>query len=160
MKRNMNKMSDRLTGLIAATFTPLDNKGAINLAPIPAIVDLLKNDGVKGIYINGSTGEGPSLTIEERDSLMKAYINAAKGRMTTVVQVGTNSLRESKQMAAKAAEYGADAISSTPPSYFKPADAETLTECIAEVASGAPELPYYYYHIPTMTGVNIDMEDF
>jgi N-acetylneuraminate lyase len=153
-------MATEITGLVAATFTPLNPDGSINLDPIPALVDHLAKSGVSGIYTNGSTGEGPSLTIEERRALAEAYVASARGRLTTIIQVGTNSTQESRGLAAHAAEIGADAVSSTPPAYFKPADAESLVDCIAEIAGGAPDLPYYYYHIPTMTGVTVDMEDF
>jgi len=149
-----------LTGLVAATFTPLTQDGAVDLDTVPALVDHLARVGVAGLYINGSTGEGPSLTIEERRRLAEAYIGAARGRLATIVQVGTNSTRESRELAAHAAGIGADAVSSTPPTYFKPGDAASLVDCVAEIAAGAPGLPYYYYHIPTMTGVTIDMEQF
>jgi len=104
-----------LTGLVAATFTPLTQDGAVDLDTVPALVDHLARVGVAGLYINGSTGEGPSLTIEERRRLAEAYIGAARGRLATIVQVGTNSTRESRELAAHAAGIGADAVSSTPP---------------------------------------------
>jgi N-acetylneuraminate lyase len=154
-------MPTPLTGLIAATFTPFDQDLELNLGIVPQIVDYLAQNQLTGVYINGSTGEGPSLTIAERMLAAEAYVPAAAARgLTTIVQVGTNSTRQSRELAAHAAEIGADAISSTPPSYFKPSDAETLTDCIAEIASGAPELPYYYYHIPAMTGVTVPMAEF
>ena len=153
-------MHSRITGLVAATFTPMNPDGSINTDPIPSVVDHLEKTGVSGIYVNGSTGEGPSLTIAERQTLAEAFVESARGRLTTMVQVGTNSTRESRALAAHAAEIGADAVSSTPPSYFKPADAESLVKCVTEIAGGAPDLPYYYYHIPTMTGVTVDMEAF
>lgn len=153
-------MQTKITGLVAATFTPFHPDGSVDLSKIPAIVEHLEQSGCVGLYINGSTGEGSSLTIKERRQLAEAYLNAARGHLTTIVQVGTNSTRESCALAAHASEHGADAISATPPSYFKPADAETLVGCVAEIAGGAPELPFYYYHIPTMTGVSVNMEDF
>ncbi|MDD2600439.1 MAG: dihydrodipicolinate synthase family protein [Kiritimatiellae bacterium] len=153
-------MHSNITGLVAATFTPFHSDGAVDLSKIPAIVAHLKQSGCVGLYINGSTGEGPSLTIAERRQLAEAYLDAAHNRLTTIVQVGTNSTRESCELAAHAAQHGADAISATPPSYFKPEDAEALVGCVAEIAAGAPELPFYHYHIPTMTGVTVNMEDF
>lgn len=153
-------MKANITGLVAATFTPFHSDGSVDLSKIPAIVDYLEQSGCVGLYINGSTGEGPSLTIAERRLLAEAYLAAARGRLTNIVQIGTNSPWESCELAAHAAQHGADAISATPPSYFKPADAEALVGCVAEIAAGAPELPFYYYHIPTMTGVTVNMEDF
>ena len=153
-------MQAKLTGLIAATFTPLRGDGSIDPGKVPAIVDHLVANGLAGIYVNGSTGEGPSLTSAERKTMAEAYVAAAKGRMTTIVQVGTNSLVDSRDLAAHAAAIGADAVSATPPTYFKPAGADALAACVAEIAGGAPGLPFYYYHIPTITGVEVNMPAF
>ena len=153
-------MTTRIEGLIAATFTPLSNDGDLDLEKVPEIVAHLQRSNINGIYINGSTGEGPSLMISERKKLAEAYVNAARGKLTTIVQIGTDSLEESRALASHAAKIGADGISSTPPCYFKPTDASILADCAAMVASGASNLPYFYYHIPALTGVTIDMEDF
>lgn len=152
-------MSFHLNGLIAAAFTPLMEDGSLRLGRIPSIVDHLERDGVTGIYVLGSTGEGVSLSTEERQEVAEAYIQAAQGRLTTVVQVGHNSLAEAKQLAAHAQQIGADAISAMPPFYFKPESTAQVIECLAEVTSGAPELPLYYYHIPAKTGVQLDIEE-
>lgn len=153
-------MQYELSGLIAATLTPLDADGAVDLEPIPAIVDHLERTGVSGIYICGSTGEGISLTTQERRAVAEAYMAAAKGRMQTVVQVGHNSLAEAQVLAAHAAQIGADAISATAPSYFKIGTIDMLVDCMAEIASGASNTPFYYYHIPSLTGAELDMVKF
>jgi N-acetylneuraminate lyase len=153
-------MRYELSGLVAATLTPLCADGSVDLAPIPRVVDHLQRTGVSGIYICGSTGEGISLTSEERRAVAEAYVSAAKGRLQTVVQVGHNSMVEAKALAAHAAEIGADAISATAPSYFKIASIEMLVDCMAEIASGAPQTPFYYYHIPSLTGAALDMVEF
>ena len=153
-------MQYELTGLVAATLTPIRANGSVDLEPIPRIVDHLQQTGVSGIYICGSTGEGISLTSEERRAVSEAYVAAAKGRLQTVVQVGHNSMREAQALASHAAEIGADAISATAPSYFKIGSIETLVDCMAEIAAGAPETPFYYYHIPALTGASLDMVKF
>lgn len=153
-------MQYELTGLVAATLTPIDANGSVDLEPIPRIVDHLERIGVSGIYVCGSTGEGISLTSEERRAVSEAYVAAAKGRLQTVVQVGHNSMREAQALAAHAAEIGADAISATAPSYFKIGSIGTLVDCMAEIAAGAPETPFYYYHIPSLTGAALDMVEF
>ncbi|MBT5020303.1 dihydrodipicolinate synthase family protein [Planctomicrobium sp.] len=150
----------RLQGLIAATYTPLNDNGSVNVSPIPAIVDLLISQGVNGLYVCGSTGEGMSLTSDERRQVSEAYVKAAKGRVPVIVQVGHNSLAESRELARHAQEIGVDVTSATCPSYFKVGDVETLINCMAEVASGAPDLPFYYYHIPALTGSTLDMVKF
>ncbi|QXD15088.1 dihydrodipicolinate synthase family protein [Rhodocaloribacter litoris] len=149
-----------LTGLVAAAFTPLQANGALDLDRIPAVVDHLQRDGVSALYILGSTGEGVSLTTQERMAVAEAYVQAARGRLPVVVQVGHNSLAEARTLAAHAQHIGADAISAMPPEYFKPETIEVLVDSLAEITQAAPELPFYYYHIPALTGVHLSMEAF
>ncbi|MFU8889057.1 MAG: dihydrodipicolinate synthase family protein [Trueperaceae bacterium] len=149
----------RLAGLIAATFTPMHDDGRLRLELVPEIVDRLVARGVAGLYVCGSTGEGPLLTGAERRAVAEAYVRAADGRLPVVVQVGHTSVAEARELAAHAQASGADAVSSTPPTYFKPATLEDVVASMAEVAAGAPELPFFYYHIPPITGVQVDVAD-
>lgn len=153
-------MEYRLTGLIAATYTPMHEDGSLHLEQVPPMVDYLAHAGIDGLYICGSTGEGMSLSGDERRAVAEAYVRAAKGRLKTIIQVGHNSLAESRQLATHARRIGADVISAAAPSYFKVGSIEVLADCMAEVASGAPDLPFYYYHIPSLTGVALDMVEF
>ena len=153
-------MDQRLTGLIAATYTPMQADGSLKLDAVPKMVDHLAQCGVSVIYLGGSTGEGMSLTGEERRELAEAYVAAAKGRLRTIVQVGHNSLVEARQLAAHAQQIGADVISATAPSYYKTTSTQGLIDGMREVAAGAPDLPFYYYHIPALTGAAVDMAEF
>lgn len=152
--------SPRLNGLIAATYTPLGNDGGLKTDIIQPLVDFLLRQGVSGLYVCGSTGEGMSLSSDERIAVTNAYVQAANGRLPVIVQVGHNSLVEARNLARAAEQAGADAISATCPSYFKVSSVATLVDCMADVASGAPGLPFYYYHIPVLTGSTIDMIEF
>ena len=147
----------KLNGLIAATYTPFAPDGAVNLDLIPAMIEHMIERGVSGFYVCGSTGEGESLTFEERKAVAEVSVSAADGRLPVVVQVGHNSLSTACELARHAAECGADAISSLPPTYFKPTSLDILIECLAEIAASASDLPYYYYHIPRLSGVRFDM---
>ena len=147
----------KLNGLIAATYTPFAPDGAVNLDLIPAMIEHMIERGVSGFYVCGSTGEGESLTIEERKAVAEVSVSAADERLPVVVQVGHNSLSTACELARHASECGADAISSLPPTYFKPTSLDILIECLAEIAASAPDLPYYYYHIPRLSGVRFDM---
>ena len=150
-------MEYRVTGLIAAVCTPLHEDGSLNLDRVPGMVDFLERAGVTGLYICGSTGEGLSLSGAERRAVAEAYVGVAKGRFRNIVQVGHNSLAEARQLAAHAQEVGVDAISATAPSYFKVGSIDDLADSMAQIAGAAPELPFYYYHIPALTGVALDM---
>jgi N-acetylneuraminate lyase len=149
--------SMRLRGLIAAGFTPMSGDGSLDLDRIGPIVEQLLDDGVAGIYAVGSTGEGVSLTTDERQAVAAAYVAAVGGRRPVVIQVGHDSMVEARRLAAHARRIGATAISATPPTYFKPETLDVLIGCLAEITSGVPDLPFYYYHIPGRTGVNLDM---
>jgi len=146
--------------LIAATFTPMHKDGSLNLEMVPRIVEHLIGDGVNGMYVCGSTGEGPSLSTEERCQITEAYVKAAAGRIPVITQVGHDSLQEAKKLAAHGVAVGVDAIAALPPSYFKCNSLEVLIQCLAEIAAVCPTLPFYYYHIPVLTGWELDMIEF
>jgi N-acetylneuraminate lyase len=86
----------------------------------------------------------------------EAYVDAAAGRIPIIVQVGHNSLAEARALAAHAESIGADAISAMPPSYYKFTSMETLVDCLSEIASAA-DLPFFFYYIPAMSGMEFDM---
>lgn len=146
----------RMSGLVAAVVSPMDEAGELNLGVVPQVVDHLEKDGITGIYIAGSTGEGMSLTDEERRAVAEAYVGAAKGRMKTFVQVGHNSLKASAELAGHAEAIGADAVSATPTGYFKVSGEAELVEGLLPIVEAAPKTPFYYYHIPFLSGVNLD----
>lgn len=150
----------KLTGLIAAVVTPFTPDGAVDLAGIPLLTEFLIHNRIDGFYVCGSTGEGMSLTTSERKSVLEAYVRAVDGRIPVIAQVGHNSLVEAQLLAAHAAESGADIVSATCPSYFKVNDTRGLTECMSAIASAAPTKPFYYYHIPALTGSQVDVIDF
>lgn len=151
---------NKITGLIAATFAAYNEDGSINLAIIPAIVDKMIHDGLSGVFICGTNGEGPNLTIQERMDIAEAYVKAANKRILVLVHVGHSSIAECRKLATHAEQIGADAISSVAAFYFKPNGIKNLVESMAEIASAAPNTPFYYYNIPTLTGVALDMVDF
>jgi N-acetylneuraminate lyase len=150
----------RLEGLVAAAHTPLNADRSVNLDRVPDIVDHLEAAGVSGLYVLGSTGEGISLSGQERRAVAEAYAAAAAGRLPVIVQVGHNSLAEARELAAHAQAIGADAVSANAPSYFTVDSVPLLVDCMAEAAAGAPALPFYYYHIPRLTGAVLDMVAF
>ena len=98
----------KIEGLLAAAFTPFHEDGSLNLGLIPALVDKLVNDGLKGIFICGSNGEGPNMTTEERMKVAEEFVKAANRRLLIIVHVGHSSIAESRILAAHAAEIGAD----------------------------------------------------
>lgn len=149
----------RLNGLIAAPSTPMDKKGGINTDVIPEYADWLRKSGVSGVFVNGTTGESLSLSPQERMELVTAWSRVCGDGLKLIVHVGDNSLPVSKELAVQAREAGAAAVGAMPPSFLRPSNAGSLAEWCAEVASAVPGLPFYYYHIPSMTGVFVRMAD-
>lgn len=150
-----------MRGVVAATFTPLKSNGDINLSVIGPYIDyLIEKQSLKNIFVNGTTGESMSLTVAERKALAEDWCHKAKGKMDqVVVHVGCMSLRDSQELALHAAQIGADGIAVIAPSFFKPSTAADLKAFLREVASAAPSVPFYYYHIPSVTGVNFPVRD-
>ena len=153
-------MLKKLEGLVAAPFTPMHEDGTINLPQIEPLVEHYINHQIKGIFVCGSTGEGPSLSREERMQVAEAFTKAAQGRLFVFVHVGHSSLAEARKLAVHAQKIGADAISATLPTYFKITTEDVLIRCLQEIAEEAPGLPFYYYNIPSLTGVHIEMASF
>ena len=118
-------------------------------------------DGVIGVFVGGTTGEFSSLTFEERLALTARWSAVLKGTpLRTVVHVGSNCLSDAKQLAAHANSLGVAAIAAVAPSYFKPKSLDVLIAWCAELASAAPDTPFYFYDIPVLTGVAFPMADF
>lgn len=153
-------MNSVLTGLVAAPFTPYKPDGALDVKTVPKLAALLVHNGVGGAFVCGTTGEGQSLSMEERKQLVTAWRAATPPKLKLVVHVGHLSLGASCALAKHAEESGADAIATIAPSFFKPAGTPELVAWCQQIAAAAPSLPFYYYHMPAMTGVTISATDF
>lgn len=155
------KGKQHLTGLIAAPFTPMYENGELNVGAIPAYAEaLIQGGGVTGVFICGTTGEAPSMTTEERKAVAEAWVKAAKGKLKIVVHVGGCSQKQCAELAAHAQAIGADVISAMAPFFFKPATVEDLIGFFEPVAAAASSLPFYYYNMPSMTGVYLPVYEF
>ena len=153
-------MNFGLQGLVAAPFTPMLADGIVNLDLIALQARALANAGVTGAFICGTTGEGASLTTGERKQIAERWLKSAPNTLRVIVHVGHNSLAESRSLAAPTEEISAPAIATIAPNFFRPGDVEQLVSYCAQVAAAAPALPFYFYHMPGMSGVNFPMIDF
>ena len=153
-------MSTRFRGLVAAPFTPFHADGSLNLDVIPAYARFLRDNGVGAAFVCGTTGEGLSLTLEERLRIAERWVGCADDRLRVIVHVGHTCLADARTLTAHAAKIGASAVSALTPCFIKPRNnAEVVNWCEA-VASAAPMLPFYYYNIPSMTGIDYPVVDF
>ena len=160
--RNFTRfMNNVLSGLIAAPFTPFQTDGSLALPVISQLAALLQRNGVNGAFVCGTTGEGSSLTLPERFQVAEEWRRAApRGALKLVVHVGHLSLPDACALSRHAQDISADAIAAIAPSFFKPSRVEDLVDWCVPVAAAAPKLPFYYYHMPAMTGVAVTATEF
>ena len=150
---------EKIIGLIDAPFTPFDENGEINLAPIPRYADMLQRNGLKGVFINGSSGEGYMLTEEERMKLAEAWVAAAPKDFKVIVHVGSTCIKSSRRLAAHAQEIGAWGTGAMATPFPRIGRIEELVAYCEEIAGGAPNLPFYFYHIPAFNNAYLSMLD-
>ena len=150
-----------LNGLIAAPFTPMHKDGSLNLSLIPTYYEMLKANGVTGAFICGSTGEGVSLSLSEKKAVAEAWASCSISdeEFNVMTLVGGTSITDAIELAQHAQQIGLNAVSFTAPFYFKPANVSMLAKACQAIAEAVPDMPFYYYHIPVLTGVGFNMID-
>jgi N-acetylneuraminate lyase len=153
-------MKNKIEGFIAAPLTAFYPDGSVNLEVIPAYAKMLDENGVAGVFVNGTTGEGLYLTIEERLILAKHWVDLAPQRLKVIIHVGYSNQEESKVLTSHAMDIGADGIGQIGPMSSRPKTIELLVNFAATTASVTPDLPYYYYHMPSMNNVHFPMIEF
>lgn len=153
-------MKTHIEGLIAAPFTPMNSDGSVNFDMIEKQAEFLHRNGVSGAFICGTTGESMSLTVPERLDIARRWVETAPDGFKVIVHIGHTSLEASKTLAAHSQKIGAWGVGAMGPCFFKPQCVDDLVAFCGEMAAAAPKLPYYYYHMPSITGVNFLMVDF
>lgn len=151
---------ERIIGLIDAPFTPMLANGDVNYDMVEPYCQMLVKNGLKGVFCNGSSGEGYMLTTEERKQLAERWVKAAPEGFKVIVHVGSCCLRESVELARHAEAIGAWAIGSMAPPFPKIGRVEELVAYCETIAKAAPSLPFYFYHIPAFNGAFLPMVDF
>ncbi|MBB1312725.1 MULTISPECIES: dihydrodipicolinate synthase family protein [Aliivibrio] len=149
----------KLTGLIAAPHTPFDSSGNVNFEEIDKIAKHLINDGVKGIYVCGTTGEGIHCSVEERKAIAERWVSACNHKLDIIVHTGALSIVDTLELTRHADTLDILATSAIGPCFFKPGSVADLVEYCATIAAAAPSKGFYYYH-SGMSGVNLNMEEF
>jgi N-acetylneuraminate lyase len=146
--------------LISAPHTPFAADGSLNVAAVARQAQHLRETGVVGAFIGGSTGEYASLTVRERIDLAEAWAEQGPQHgIEVIVHVGHNCQQDAVALARHAGSLGATAVAALAPSYFKPGSPADLVEFFRPVAA-ACDLPFYFYDIPGMTGVNLPTVEF
>jgi len=154
-------MTTPLHGLVAATHTPFHADGSLAPEVVTIQAAHLAQQDVTAAFITGSTGEGHSLTRDERVTIFEAWAEAgSKHGIRVIAHAGSNCLEDARYFAAAAADLDLAAVSALAPSYYKPANLTALVDWCASIAAAAPSLPFYYYDIPVLTGVEFPMDAF
>ena len=135
-----------IKGVIPALLTPFTMEEELDEKGLRALISHLIGEGVHGLYLVGSTGEGFLMSQEERKKAVEIAMDEVKGRIPVIVHVGAISTRLSKELTVHAYESGADAVSSVPPFYYKFSE-EQIIGYYKDLAEASP-LPMIIYNIP------------
>lgn len=153
--RNMPAITYAYRGLMAPVFTQFNADGAVIHTAIDAYAAWLRSAGIGAVLVNGTSGEGPNLTVDERRSSAQHWANACRShRLSLMVQCSGNlALPDVQRMAEHAQQIGADAVLLLPDLFWRPRSEEALMEYCGRVAKHCDRTPVLYYHYPAQTGV-------
>ncbi|MCS7125845.1 MAG: dihydrodipicolinate synthase family protein, partial [Aigarchaeota archaeon] len=146
---------DRLKfkGVVCPMITPFTVDGSIYKEGIRNLVEFLTNNNINGLFVCGTFGLGPALTIEERKKVLELVIDSISRPLDVIVQVGSTNLEYSLELARHAEDSGADAVASTPPFYYQ-YDDESITRFFKELVSHL-NIPVFIYNIPSRIGYSV-----
>uniref|UniRef100_A0A336KD48 N-acetylneuraminate lyase n=1 Tax=Culicoides sonorensis TaxID=179676 RepID=A0A336KD48_CULSO len=145
-------------GFMAPVFTPFDANGAVNLDIIPQYADYLKQKGIEAVLVNGTTGEGMSMSVEERKSVAeKWFVETRRLNITMMVQIGGTTSADVFELAKHAEQLGVEAVLVLPQLYMKPKTEDELVDYLTDVSSHCKNTPLFYYHIPKYTNVQLNI---
>jgi N-acetylneuraminate lyase len=138
-------MKQTFGGLWPAMLTALTEDGKPNFPVLEQMVELFVGQNLDGIYLTGSTGQWPLLTIEERASIIDCVVKAAAGRIPVMAHIGATSTEDAVTLARRAARLGADAISSVAPIYYT--HSHDVVFAHYRTLGAATDLPFFAYHL-------------
>ena len=142
-----------LQGSLVAIVTPMFDDGSLDLDALRKLIDWHIDAGTDGIVIVGTTGESPTVDVNEHCLLIKTTVEQVAGRVAVIAGTGANSTREAIELTRNAKELGADACLLVAPYYNKPTQ-EGLYQHYAAVAA-AVDIPQILYNVPGRTGCDI-----
>jgi N-acetylneuraminate lyase len=147
-----------LDGLIAATHSPFDANGALDVSTVPKQAALFREMDLIGVFVGGSTGEWFALTVEERQALTEAWVEAAGADLVVIAHVGGIEIEAAQRLAAHAERAGVSAISCLVQPHTGDGTATAAVDYLEAVASAAPETSAFYYDMQSVTGVDVPLD--
>mgnify|MGYP003723891473 CR=1 FL=1 len=146
----------QINGSIVAIVTPMQEDGSLDFPALRALVDWHVAEGTDGIVIVGTTGESPTVNVDEHCELIRVAVEQADKRIPIIAGTGGNSTKEAIELTAFAKQVGADASLQVVPYYNKPPQ-EGIYQHFKAIA-GKTNLPCIVYNIIGRTGVNMTDE--
>ena len=148
--------------VLSAPYIPFCHDGSLNVssANVEALVANAAAFGVTTLWVPGSMAQFDTMSVAERKLVLERWVQAAhQHSMYVIAHVGSTSAMDAVELASHAAEVGADAIGAVPPFYERQFTVDTILDFLTPIVSAASALPFFYYHIPGMTGADVKMTD-
>ena len=150
---------DKYKGVIPAFYACYDEEGDISPERVQALTRYFVEKGVKGVYVNGSSGECIYQSVEDKKIILENVMKAAAGKLTVIAHVACNNTKDSMELARHAESLGVDAIAAIPPIYFHLPE-YAIAQYWNDISSAAPNTDFVIYNIPQLAGVALTMSLF
>ncbi|MBA4382703.1 MAG: 4-hydroxy-tetrahydrodipicolinate synthase, partial [Sideroxydans sp.] len=142
-----------ITGSLVAIVTPMHEDGSLDLVAFRALIDFHITEGTDAIVVVGTTGESPTVDVEEHEQLIQVAVEHSAGRLPIIAGTGANSTKEAIELAAFSKKAGAAASLTVVPYYNKPTQ-EGLYQHFKAIAE-AVDMPHILYNVPGRTGADM-----
>lgn len=146
-------------GIIPAFYACYDSEGEISPERVQNLTKYFVKKGVKGVYVNGSSGECIYQSVQDRRTVLENVMAAADGKLTVIAHVACNNTKDSVELAMHAQSLGVDAIAAIPPIYFRLPE-YAIAEYWNTISEAAPDTDFVIYNIPQLAGVALTMSLF
>ena len=149
----MSKL-EKYEGVIPAFYACYDEAGEVSPERVRALTQYFIDKGVKGVYVNGSSGECIYLSVADRKLILENVMEVAKGKLTVIAHVACNNTKDSVELAKHAESLGVDAIAAIPPIYFRLPDS-SIAKYWNDMSAAAPNTDFVIYNIPQLSGTTL-----
>lgn len=146
------KNLEKYEGVIPAFYACYDEEGNVSPERVGELTKYFIGKGVKGLYVNGSSGECIYQSVEDKKVILENVMKEAKGKLTIIAHVACNNTKDSQELAAHAESLGVDAIAAIPPIYFRLPE-YAIAQYWNDISDAAPNTDFVIYNIPQLAGV-------
>ena len=145
---------EKYEGVIPAFYACYDEAGEVSPERVRVLTQYFIDKGVKGVYVNGSSGECIYLSVADRKLILENVMEVAKGKLTVIAHVACNNTKDSVELAKHAESLGVDAIAAIPPIYFRLPD-YSIAKYWNDMSAAAPNTDFVIYNIPQLSGTTL-----